>query len=72
MLFEFTGKKNEDFFVSVSAATSSVAVVMVYFYAEAEAKKENFISVNSKDKWYNLVLGLNRYNRLVRVYYRRL
>ncbi len=25
---------------------------MVYFYAEAEAKKENFIPVNSKDKWY--------------------
>ncbi len=26
---------------------------MVYFHAEAEAKKENFNPVNSKDKWYN-------------------
>ena len=24
---------------------------MVYFYTEAEAKKENFIPVSSKDKW---------------------
>ncbi len=64
MLFEFTGKKNEDFFVSASAETSSIAVVMVYFYAVAEAKKENFIPVNSKDKWYMAPSSSGGYERI--------